>query len=204
MHETNGQVKLPPRGAVRPSTPVAARHSEPEYSHILVPVNLVARDRSAIMLGLQTASAHGASLTLLRVLSPAEKGNSLHWLDAIESLHQPRPRVARNGVSEVIETYEASHADTMRYLDRYVPAGARGDVKLRTECRVGEPASEIARYADEAEVDLVILAAELTSGWLPVVPAPLRRVLQLTRSRVALVIPNAREGMPASNGHSNQ
>src|SRR5262245_44491045 len=58
------------------------------YRHILVPTSLDDADRSALMLGIEMAALHRASLSVLHVLPYDDYVNSINWLDAIDCLHR--------------------------------------------------------------------------------------------------------------------
>ena len=161
-----------------------------DIAHILVPLSLNENDRPALTLGLQLAAAHRADITLLHVLPPEETPGSVHWLSAIDNLHQSLSNPTRPKAPTVDEARAAIQAFFVREAADHL----RDSVQVRTECRVGDPASEIVRFAEHESVDMVILATELTTWGLPIWPGLVRSVLGNTRKQVVLVRPGARRG----------
>jgi nucleotide-binding universal stress UspA family protein len=144
-------------------------------------------------MGLQLAAKCRSTVTLLRVLSSHEQPNVKRGFAALDYLFESawflqdaRPRCT---VSECIEL---ARAEAMAFVSREIPAEALLLSKIRVECRTGDVALEIARFAEEADVDLVVLAAPRPSWGLAILPAPARRVLRLTVRPVVLVRPASR------------
>lgn len=185
----------------RPAAPAAASRSanggspaNSRYSHILVPVSLMAQDRAALLLAVEMAAVHGAKLTILHVIPSLDSDPSLHWLDAIGSLH-----VALNRGSDplsrdrIAATAERVRSRVRKFIEGTVPESMSEGVNLNIECRSGELAETIARFADVASVDLLILSSGLSRWWLPLLPAYVRRVLKLTRKPVILATEDVAE-----------
>jgi len=177
---------------------VAGGHAAPDhaavgaaYTHILVPTALVPRDRAALLLGLQMAAAYRAKVTLLHVLRPEERANSVHWLDAIDNLHRALSRPTDETAPRGDQKTEPVRARILAFLERTVPAALRSSVPVNAVSRVGDAAHEIARFADQAAVDLVILGRSHSAWKLPLWPGVAQRVMQLTARRVVLVRPDA-------------
>jgi len=154
--------------APRPAAPVAG--------HVLVPFHQydVAGELTTA-LEIAASLRPGALVTLLRVLSiqPEPVERSFHWLDAIERLHRERKRCQD-------DVLEKARAALVPWIEQEVPARFRGALTLRAECRAGDPADEIARFANEQSVDLVVLTGERDRSrwmfWRPLFD----RVLRLT------------------------
>jgi len=167
-------------------------HSEPanllvgcsSYAHILIPVRLTGEDQTALFMGLQMAHAFHGKLTVLHVLAPQELPNSMHWLDAIDDLHRT---LSRERVRLDLTSIQRGREKVLTFLDRELPAGmSRADI--RAECRIGDVAQEIARFAEQS-ADLVLMS-EQRSGWrFSLRPSMARRVLQRTHKPVLLVHP---------------
>jgi hypothetical protein len=159
--------------------------------HLLVPIMATNMDRSTAMIGLRLGKFMRARVTLLQVWS-APPQRSLHWLDAIEQLHDglsSRSRCSR----------EAEHENSMleaqmrmvEWLKREVPEPLRNQVEICVEARFGDLPREVARFADRMAVDLLILR-RVTSRWgRPVLPRAARRLLRMTDTPAILVHPDA-------------
>jgi len=188
------QTMLNRRPSAGPATPGEALHVEhapdsPGAMHILVPTALVPRDRAALLLGLRLA-AQQARVTVLHVAPPLEPPNSVHWLDAIDNLHRAmaEPRAAPAACS-VDEAMQRACARIRADFERMVPASLRYSAQVRAACRVGDTATEIARFAEKEAVDLVILSGVPSAWRLPFWPSVSRRVLQRTTRPVVFVRP---------------
>lgn len=187
-HSLNG--KMLPHPAVSEAPPTGFT-AWPGYSHILVPTALVPQDRAALLLGLQMAAAYRAQVTLLHVVPAEEPANSVHWLDAIDNLHRKITRPGEEfGRGNAIE---AAGGRISTFLERTVPANLRAAVKVNAISRQGEVAREIARFADQAAVDLVILSSSQSAWKLPLWPGISQRVLQQTARKVILLRPDAND-----------
>lgn len=164
------------------------------YAHILIPVHLTRRDQTALLLGLQMAHAFQGQVTVLHVLAPQEQPSSMHWLDAIDDLHRS---LSRERHRSDLTSVQRGQEEVTAFLDRELPAGMRRAADIRVECRIGDPANEIARFADE-QADLVLMSEQRTVWRLPLWPSMARRVLQRTLKPVLLVHPQpkAREKQP--------
>jgi len=158
------------------------------YRHILILTSLDAGERSALTLGLEMAQAHQARLTLLRVLEPEKESNPIHWLDAIENLHSPRPISAEAAPSPKEDAEaEVARMQSLAYLEQTVPARLRDEVNIHAECRVGDVAHEVIRFANQMAVDLLILPLKRLVWWSPMFPSPSRQIIRVARARVILV-----------------
>ena len=140
------------------------------------------------MLGLQFAAAQQALVTVLRIVAPAPQASSAHWLDAIDRLH-----VAMSDGHNPADprTLADAQAEVQAFLEREIPARLLASVDLRIECRVGDFASAVACYIEDAQVDMTVLCCEPTTWGLPILPGSVRRILELTQKRVILVRPDA-------------
>ncbi|MBX3439759.1 MAG: universal stress protein, partial [Planctomycetaceae bacterium] len=172
--------------------PVGAPGNGRGRRHILIPTHLAGYERSAVLLGLQLANASHARTTLLRVLPPQEQPSSMHWLDAIDSLYDRLDR--RNGDpngEQKLSLVDAVRAEILTYVQREVPAELLSEAAIQVEVRFGDLASEVARYADETQVDLIVLSSG-PPGWglgLRAGPRRLRQILQLAKQEVVMVRP---------------
>ena len=166
------------------------------YVHILVPTSLARTERPALLWGAQTAAAHDARLSVLHVLPPFDESGSIHWLDGLDNLHRALsgsggpPRRGTATPQDRRAAVEAWRHRVREFVEGLVPAALRQGVDLRAELSVGEVADEIARFADDEGVDLMILSSDLRRGWLPILPARLRQILKLTRTPSAVVRPD--------------
>jgi|GEM_PF-4882209 len=176
----------------RPLAPHASELKVPaagEYRHILIPTSLEKVDRPAVMLGLQMAAAYQAKATLLHILPAGETSNSVHWLDALDNLNRAMMTPGREVLSGQ-RLVDATRTRIREYLDQEIPATLRSSLEIHVECRLGEVAEEITKFADAQGVDLTILCCEPTTWGLPILPSTVRRILQLSQKRVIMVRPD--------------
>lgn len=198
---------LPQTNVRWPEFAESARHmpldtpidGEGEYTHILVPTTLSPGERSAILLGFQLTVTTGAGLTLLHVVpdvEPATNGDehtgSLHWLEAIDNLHQAMRTGPQLQPHDRLKLLEQLRGRLSEFVEEQVPAFLRLQANVRFECLAGDAIEEIARFAVAESADLVILTSRLSRWNLPVVPSRLHRVLQRLHSRVIVVRPDAK------------
>lgn len=170
------------------------------YRHILVPTNLAASDVPALMLGMELAALHGATLAVLHVLPDGNPEYSVDWLAAIDRLHRALDQT--NGSLRSQGSHDAAQQARSRikhFIEQEVPAPLRDVVEVHAECRSGDTADKIAQFAEQAAADVVIMSSGLSRWWLPILPATVRRVLQLARRPVILVRPDTRSHRPAGD-----
>jgi nucleotide-binding universal stress UspA family protein len=142
------------------------------------------------LLGLQLATAGETKATVLHVVPIAEPASSWHWLDAIDGLQRKLAHPNGHGPAlDEVRGLEHWRAKVVSYLERELPAPLLAAARIRVECRAGDPAEEILRFATHQSVDLVILSSGLSRWWLPVVPSRVHRVLRQLRNRVIVVRP---------------
>ena len=194
LHETTRSNHEPPHaGNGSPRTTVFERPrltspTESPIAHILVAVRIDQREREAVKLALRMAAAQRARVTLLHVVAPVEL-TSMHWLDAIDNLHRAVSRQSRDQLSEV----DQGRSHLSDFLDREIPRELREPLDLQVECRVGDVATEIARFADEQSVDLVFLC-DRPSGWRPSIWSSLsQRIVQLNSKPIVFARPQAKQ-----------
>jgi len=158
--------------------------SSPESIHIVIPLELHSGEVPALRFGLQLAAEKHARVTVLHVLPLHDEPNPMHWLDAIERLHDawsdPAERLPEASIS-------AGLAKARAFLDREIPASLLCRVDVRVECQAGDFAREVARYAEDVSANLVLLSGGMFWGRLHILPGRIRSVLKLTRRRVAVV-----------------
>lgn len=157
----------------------------PTIGHFLVATRLASSECESIEFAIRMANKLGAEVTFLHVIPPIES-ESTNWLDAIEHLHravcgQPRTMVA------AIERGRASIRD---FLQNEIPESLRQGVVMHCECRVGDVATEVARFADEKKVALVFVC-ERPSGWHPLLSMSVSQRIARLNSR-PIVMPAAR------------
>lgn len=168
----NGTGRVSSREPALPANGVNGAGSA--VTHILVATRLVEADREAVTLALRMAATHRARVTLLHVLTPFHP-ISVHWLDAIDNLHRA---VSGQSPNEVTAAHEGRSKIT-EFLQREIPSDLRDSLEIRTECRVGDVATEIARVTDQEAVDLVFLC-DRPSRWRPSILSSLtQRIVEL-------------------------
>jgi nucleotide-binding universal stress UspA family protein len=180
------------------TTALRPRESDRASGHILIPTALKPRDRAAILMGLQMASAGNSKVTLLHVILkeasafPADDPSiSVHWLEAIESLHRA---LSRKRTVDSLKALQGARDRLAAFLDEEIPTPLWRRVDWRLECGRGDVAEEIVRFAAAESVDLLILSSELSQWRLPIVPSRVHRVLQQARCRVMVVKPEPAHG----------
>lgn len=158
------------------------------YSHILLPTNLDEREASTLLMAVRLAAAYGAELTVLHVLRPEESPNAMHWLDALDGLHRKRASVA------LVDAVERGRKAILSFVQR-IPAELCDRVTIHLECRIGDPATEVARFADSQDIDLVMFSSPRSRWQLRLRIDLARRVMRLTTKPVLIVHSHA---MPAA------
>lgn len=157
------------------------------YTHILVPTRLDGRDRGAILHALELGAAHGAVVTILHVQPPDAPSNSLHWLDAIDRLHQSISRMSRR---TALGANGSAKSELELYVELMAPAALRERARVELVRVVGDLATETARFAEPVDVDLVVLSLEPWGWGLPILPGHVRTIFQRIRKQVVLVSPD--------------
>jgi len=167
------------------------------YAHIVAPIELALDDCAAVLLAMEMAALHRARLTVLHVLSLTECEPSAIGLDVLALLHRAVDRIHhRPPVQGELDTVQQTRLQVAAFLERAVPDQLRKAVDFSVECRAGAAAESIASFANKAAADLVIVSTGVSRWWLPILPARVRRLLQLSEQQVILVRPDkpARKG----------
>ncbi len=176
----NGANAFHDRPALEKSKPTGPA-GKANLRHLVVAVRLEAREREGVTLALRMAAAHQARVTLLHVLEPFEP-SSFHWLDAIDSLHRALTKPPRDSAAAIA----SKRADIAAFLEREIPAELRDKVDVQCECRIGDIATEVARFAEEQAADLLLLCS-CPSSWRPTLwPGLSRRIANLLPKPVIL------------------
>ena len=139
------------------------------FRHVLLPVDLTEKCRSAVEVGAELAQLAGARLTLLHVIEPiADAGDDDDVADFYRELE--------TRAHERLEALRGELAARSFTVDAHVT--------------VADRAEEIVRFADETAVDLVVMtsrrldpAAPPSSAW----PTGSHRVALLSHLPVLLV-----------------
>ena len=154
MRPVNGFAATGPRERVEPVRLLGSGAKR----HVLVPIRLEPAYREGVILALEMATVcHAVTVSLLHVLPPeSEESASFHWLSAIDKIHKPESLV--NG--STLSTIDRGRREIAKLIENDIPASLRTALEFRVECRIGEPAAEIARYANEQAVDVMLLASE--------------------------------------------
>jgi nucleotide-binding universal stress UspA family protein len=171
-----------------------------EYSHILIPLSVEPHERTALALGFQLAALHEARVTLLHVMPSREEANSLHWLDGIERLYNDTPRPSQNSpTSNGHQRAEKAKQKVAAFLRQAVPSRLQNSVECQTRFSTGDVVEEIKRFADESDVDLVVLSGGTSRGWLSVLPGRVRRLSRLLKQTIALVHPQSMKTLSSAD-----
>jgi nucleotide-binding universal stress UspA family protein len=114
-----------------------SEHTEPMFRHILVAFDGSAGSRRALQAALVLAKEHGANLTSVTVQH-----------------HLPRYGATIGEVDEEIQVDQQQ----MRRLDNEIAAeAAQHEMPVHTEVRLGHPAQEIVRVAQQLHADLIVI-----------------------------------------------
>jgi nucleotide-binding universal stress UspA family protein len=148
-------------------------------------------------MGFQLAALHEAKVTLLHVLPPQEQPTSFHWLDGIERLYNDAPRSRQDSsATNGHQPAEKAEQKLAAFLRQVVPLRLQNSVACQTRLIAGDVVEEIKRFADESDVDLVVLSDGASRGWLSVLPRNVRRLSRLLKQTIALVHPQATKPAP--------
>lgn len=154
-------------------------------AHILVPIRLDPPPQESLRMGFDLAAGYRPDpvVTVLHVLPPAADFSSVHWLDAIDRLHHAFSP-ATGAILEVLDQARRMLSDL---VERTVPKSRHQALRLRCVCLMGEPAAEIARYAHDHSVDLVLLCKERKARLWPFRTSLTKRILQKSEKPVVLL-----------------
>jgi len=133
--------------------------------HVLVPVCLDPSERGALMEALELVAGYrrGAKVTLLHVIE--SKPDPIHdpfdWLSPLRRLQHELARRSR-----LESALKAARRSIETLVNGDLPRQLHGLLEIRSECRVGEPATEVVRFANEQSVELVVLCFHRSErGW---------------------------------------
>jgi nucleotide-binding universal stress UspA family protein len=135
---TSARRKQPP-----PSRVAASRRHGRLFRHIMVPVDLSARNERALRAALALARAAGSRVTLFHVIQ----------------------RLTGLAPGELEEFYRLLVARSERNLGKVARAFTSKGVEVNTQVHIGEPAAEIVRATLREVVDLVVMGShKVTPG----------------------------------------
>lgn len=142
-----------------------------EYEDVLLPT-----DGSEVA---ERAAPYGADLA-------RRTGRTLHLVTVVDVKAEAGPFDAGGISDEYIKRLERDGQDT---LDRFAEQIDTADIDLRSSLIKGTPATEIATYVDENDIDLVVMASEGETNLVgQYVGSTTRKVLR-TVEKPVLVIP---------------
>jgi nucleotide-binding universal stress UspA family protein len=107
------------------------------FRHILIPLDLTDKHRQAVAIGAELASQSGGTVTLL------------HIIEKIPGLSDEEEKSFYSRLERTARSHLENYADSLKVR--------RVNVQLEVYC--GPRAPEVARYAREKGVDLVVLTA---------------------------------------------
>jgi len=166
--------------------------TEQIYTRILVPTNFQPYCRDAYRTAFAIAIGSRAPITLLHVL-PKLDATEYQGLDAERLLHRSGERFHVHTASDEPTLIADCHA---RLKAEVHPEWA-GAVDLQTEVRIGSVAEEIAGFANNTGVDLIVMAG-CRPRFLPVFNRMTEKVARLTPVKVLRVTPPARARVTAA------
>jgi nucleotide-binding universal stress UspA family protein len=161
-------------------------YPEPHYRHILVPTEYQPESQAAYQLALASASSDTV-VTLLHVLPPfiQEEYRDLNAIRLMYLAADQRRDVWRRN-------FETDNRDVARHMERLqseVPDTWKQHTEIRYAIRRGDLGTEIANFANEHQVDLIVLPGS-RPGILPTLKRSLSRQLaKLTPAKIIQVTP---------------
>jgi len=163
------------------------------YNHILVPCGLNDEvDISTLNLAVELAKGHEARLTILNVSPVLDDGPSVHWLDAIDRLYRAldnRPVTTGTTGGQYSDSTERPGKQLAQFVYQHVPQQLRSSLDLHCISLSGDAANMTARYANDTDVDLVIMACRIPKWWHSALSSTVQRVMRLTRKQILLIRP---------------
>lgn len=149
------------------------------YSHVLVPTDFRPENRAAYRVAFAAALGSGAVVSLLHVL-PTENEDEYQGFDALRLLHRAAGQMSgARGHSP--SDPAVARALCLERLRAEVHPEWIGPIEVRLEVRHGDLVPEVARYASEAAVDLIV-----ATGPRPRILSRFRRTLA---DRLARIMP---------------
>jgi nucleotide-binding universal stress UspA family protein len=161
--------------------------TQKQYGHILVPCGLNQTDISALTLGLEIATAHGARLTIVNVSPVRDDGPSMHWLDAIDRLYSALDNRSATTAGQSLNSPELAGKLLAQFVYQHVPEHFRSSLNLHCISLSGDAARMIARYINDSDVDLVIMSCRSPRWWQSALSPTVQRVMRLTQKQLLLV-----------------
>jgi nucleotide-binding universal stress UspA family protein len=114
---------------------------------ILVPIDFSDHSLRALPYALGLAEMYGAEVKLLYVSEPALQVSDMAWV----------------GVDE--EVLKGEHVDdALDHLERIIRDHIRSEVTAQAVVRSGDAVDEIIQFAEEVDVDLIVMATHGRSG----------------------------------------
>lgn len=157
------------------------------YHHILIPTDFEDHCQAAYELALATATPGHTIITLLHVL-PAISKEEFQGLNAIRLMYMAADQ--RKG--EWLKSAEMEAQEKARFMDKLkqeLPEDACDGVEIHYAVERGDATTEIARFAEEQDVDLIVLGGQ-RPGILPKLSGSMARQLaRLTTTKITQVIP---------------
>lgn len=187
------------RAAIKgPNSDLAQQSKRPptlqRYSHILVPCRLNDADQAALTLGAEIACRHGARLSILHVSPVLDDGPSVHWLDAIDRLYRALDNRSVTTAERSSDLPERPGKQLGQFVYQHIPQQLRSSLDLDCISLRGDTASSIARYANDSDVDLVIMSCRIPRWWQSALPSTVQRVMRLTQKQILSIRPEAFNG----------
>jgi nucleotide-binding universal stress UspA family protein len=121
--------------------------------HILVATDFSDTAAAALAQGVKLSTLSGARLTLLHVIFADRINETLLGLDAMEHLTQALDNAGPPGGTAIDRLRDAAQSK----LDEAIAALPTAHPKIETAIADGRPSVEIAKFADERDVDLIVL-----------------------------------------------
>lgn len=159
------------------------------YSHVLVPTDFRSECRAAYRVAFAAALGSGAAVSLLHVL-PLGGEPEYQGLDAIRLLHRAAEHVGRGKPLPTTDP-AATRALYLERLRAEIHPEWVGPIELRLEVRTGDVVTEIAQYANESAVDLIVMAGARPGLFRRFARNRADRLARATPVKVARVTPPA-------------
>jgi len=183
-------MKIPNRMAAHGDFAQEQHATVKRYNHILVPCGLNDEvNISTLNLAVELAKGHEARLTILNVSPVLDDGLSVHWLDAIDRLYRALDNRPVTTGGQYSDSTERPGKQLAQFVYQHVPQQLRSSLDLHCISLSGDAANMTARYANDTDVDLVIMACRIPKWWHSALSSTVQRVMRLTRKQILLIRP---------------
>ena len=155
--------------------------------HIVVPTSMSDREQPAIRLAADLTLACQGRMTVLYVYKTTASETSLHWLDGIERLH--RTLHTSGAQIQEAENSEQLKLRLKRFIERLLPARQLSQITVGLACIADTEPQAIAKYANEAAADTIVILGSNSRPLWPIIPGSIRKLLRNSRQQILVAYP---------------